>query len=64
MLSNIALGTLQTNMTWNMFLAQFQLEREQFMQNVRMGNMAQVGTVLQMFQAFLQQLRGGFIGAN
>ena len=61
-LSDIALGTLDRNMAWNQFLAQFGLEREKFMQDVRMGNMANISNVISQFQQFLQQLRGGFIG--
>ena len=61
-LSEIALETLQTNQAWNSFLATFGLEREQFMQNARAGNLDRIGGILQSFQAFLSQLRGGFIG--
>ena len=61
-LSDIALGTLDRNMAWNQFLAQFGLEREKFMQDVRMGNMANLSGILSQFQQFLSQLRGGYIG--
>ena len=61
-LSDIALGTLDRNMAWNQFLAQFGLEREKFMQDVRMGNMANISNVISQFQQFLSQLRGGYIG--
>ena len=61
-LSEIALETLQTNQAWNAFLATFGLERERFMQDVRMGNLDRIGGIINSFQQFLAQIRGGFIG--
>lgn len=61
-MSEIALETLQTNQAWNSFLATFGLERERFMQDVRAGNMDRIGGIIQQFQTFLSQLRGGYIG--
>mgnify|MGYP001614586347 CR=1 FL=1 len=61
-LSEIALETLQTNQAWNAFLATFGLEREKFLQDVRSGNLDRIGGIINSFQQFLAQVRGGFIG--
>ena len=63
-LSEIALETLQTNQAWNAFQATFGLERERFMQDVRAGNLDRIGGIINSFQQFLSQLRGGFVGAQ
>ena len=61
-MSEIALETLQTNQAWNSFLAQFGLERERFMNDVRQGNLDRIGGIINSFQQYLSQLRGGYIG--
>jgi hypothetical protein len=48
-LSNIAFDTLDRNMAWNQFLAQFGLERDQVMNEIRQGRIEGLIPLLQMF---------------
>lgn len=50
-LSDLALRSLQTNMAWSQFLAQFGLERDKVMYEMQNGNLEQM---LPLLQAFLQ----------
>lgn len=58
-LSDIALRTLQTNMAWSQFLAQFGLQRDQVMYEMQNGNIEQM---LPLLQAFIQL--GGLANAG
>ena len=61
-LSEIALGTLDRNIVWNQFLANFGLDRERLANDIEAGRMDRVGMILTQFSAFLAQLRGGYVG--
>ena len=61
-LSEIALGTLDRNIIWNQFLAQFGLDRERLLNDIRNSRFDRVGNILNQFMSLLAQLRGGFIG--
>ena len=50
-LADIALRSLQTNMAWSQFLAQFGLERDKVMYEIQNGNIEQM---LPLLQAFIQ----------
>ena len=58
-LSDIALRTLEQNQTWNMFLAQFGLERDKVMYDIQNG---QIESILPILQAFIQL--GGLANAG
>ncbi len=60
-LSNIALGVLDRNMSWNMFLAQHGLDRVRVMAEIQQGNFA---LALALGQAFINgagTAAGGFV---
>lgn len=61
MLSEIALGVLDRNITWNKFLAEFGLSRESLANEIRRGNIDSIGPVIQMMLQLLAQSRGGYI---
>ena len=61
-LSEVALGTLDRNITWNKFLFDAGIQREQLANDIQNGRMDRIGAILQGFSSFLAQLRGGFIG--
>ena len=50
-LSDLALRSLQTNMAWSQFLAEFGLKRDQVMYEMQNGNIEQI---LPLLQAFMQ----------
>jgi hypothetical protein len=61
MMADIALEQLSQNMSWNKFLAEFGLKREQVAEEIRAGRVAAIQPVLQMYLALLNQSRGGYI---
>ena len=61
-ISNIALGVLDRNMAWNMFLAQFGLQRDEVMNQIRSGNLAAILPILSTFIQAAQTAAGGFVG--
>ena len=58
-LADLALRSLQTNMAWNQFLAQFGLQRDQVMYEIQNGG---IDRLLPILQAFLQL--GGMANAG
>lgn len=63
MLADIALDTLDRNIYWNQFLAEFGLQREELMHTIRQGNLTLLIPLFEQFQQLLSQARGGYIGA-
>ena len=61
MLADIALKTLEQNRLWNQFMAEFSLDREALLHEIRSGQMDQVMMTIQQFISLLAQSRGGFI---
>lgn len=61
-LSNIALGVLDRNMAWNMFLAEHGLNRAQVLAQIQQGNIALLLPLIQQFFGGAAQAAGGFIG--
>jgi hypothetical protein len=60
-LASIALATLDRNMAWNQFLAEFGLKREQVMAELESGRFDRLFGLLQLFQQYANGLRGGFV---
>lgn len=60
-LAQIALGTLDRNMAWNRFLAEFGLERDKVMYAIQSGRIDQMMPILQMFQFWANMSRGGYV---
>ena len=61
MLADIALRTLEQNRLWNQFMAEFSLDREALLHEIRSGQMDQVLMTIQQFISLLAQSRGGYI---
>lgn len=61
MLSDIALQTLDKNIQWNEFVAQFGLDREKVAADIQQGRMDAVGPILQMFLLLMGNTQKGFI---
>lgn len=61
-LANIALRSLEDNMVWNQFLAQYGLDRERLMNEIENGNTENVTSILSLFMQFASLIRGGYIG--
>lgn len=60
-LADIALRSLQTNMAWSQFLAEFGLKREQVMYQIQNGN---IDSIMPLLQAFIQMgglSAGGYV---
>jgi hypothetical protein len=58
-LAEIAMETLKTNTTWNMFLAQYGLDRDRLMFDLANGRMEEILPILSMFLQTLNSARGG-----
>lgn len=61
MLSDIALSTLDKNMQWNEFIAQFGLDREKVAADIQQGRMDAIGPIINMFLALMGQTQKGYI---
>lgn len=61
MLSDVALGTLDRNIAWNEFLAQFGLDREKAAADIQQGRMDAIGPIIQMFLLLASNTQRGFI---
>lgn len=59
-LSEIALGTLDRNMAWNRFLAEFGMDRDQALETLQSGRVDDVNQMLELFQDFVDASRGGY----
>lgn len=60
-LADIALRSLQTNMAWSQFLAQFGLQRDQVMYEMQNGNIEQMLPLLQAFLQLGQMSNAGYV---
>jgi hypothetical protein len=60
-LAGIALDSLSQNMQWNQFLAQFGLDRVRLEEEIRMGRIATLVPLLQLFLQGAQTAAGGYI---
>lgn len=58
-LSNIALQTLDRNIEWNKFLAEFGLDRAEVMEAMRSGRIDQLLQLIALFNQFAGTARGG-----
>lgn len=61
MLAQIALESLQTNMAWNQFLAQFGLERDKAMYAIQNGQIDQIMPYLSLFLQLAQGTQRGYV---
>lgn len=61
-LADIALRTLQTNMAWSQFLANFGLQRDQVLAMLQQGRVDDVQELLNSFLSLASLSRGGYIG--
>lgn len=60
-LSEIALGTLDRNMVWNQFLAEFGLKRDMALEAVTSGRIEDLNTILALFQQYVNTSAGGYV---
>lgn len=61
MLGDLALRSLQTNMAWNQFLAEFGLKRDQVLSMMQDGRVDDVMQLLNSFLSLASLSRGGYI---
>ena len=59
-LSDIALGTLDRNMTWNRFLAEYGMDRDQTMEAMQNARQDDVNELLDLFQDYANASREGY----
>ena len=59
-LSEIALGTLDRNMAWSRFLAEFGMDRDQALETLQSGRVDDVEKMLELFQDYVDASRGGY----
>lgn len=62
MLADIAAKSLEDNMAWNEFIANFGLNREQVQEQIQSGRIDQLLPMIQLFISLANSARGGFIG--
>lgn len=62
MMGDMALESLNQNMQWNQFLAEFGLKREQVAADIKAGKMQNVSLLLSLFQGLINSSRGGYVG--
>lgn len=60
-LSDIALGTLDRNILWNQFLANYGLNRDQALEAITSGRTEQMMTILALFQQYVNASAGGYV---
>lgn len=63
-LANIALKTLEDNMQWDEFLANFGLQKDQVEEQLQQGRIAALTPLLNLFLLMSGQASQGYIGAN
>lgn len=63
-LANIALKSLEDNMQWNEFLANFGLQKDQIAEQLQQGRLAALTPLLNLFLLMSGQSAQGFIGTN
>jgi len=61
MLSEVALRNLENNMAWNRFLAEFGLQRDMVMEELRQGRLTNVLAIISQFYAAINAARGGYV---
>ena len=59
-LSDIALGTLDRNITWNKFLAEYGMSRDMALEAMQSGRTDDVNELLDMFQNYVNASREGY----
>lgn len=59
-LADIALGTLDRNMTWNRFLAEYGLSRDEMLEAIQSGRQDDVNQMLELFQDYVNASREGY----
>ena len=60
-LSEIALGTLDRNILWNQFLAEYGMDRDIAMESITSGRQEDLATMLALFQQYVSASAGGYI---
>lgn len=63
-LADIALRTLQTNMAWSQFLANYGLQRDQVLAMLQQGRVDDVQQLLNSFLTIASLSRGGYVGQS
>lgn len=63
-LANIALKTLEDNMQWNEFLANFGLQKDQIAEQLAQGRINSLVPLLSLFLQMSGQAAGGYLGQN
>ena len=61
MLSDIALKSLDQNIEWNKFLAQYGLDRDKTMYDIQNGQMGLILPLLNAFLGYLNGTSGGYV---
>ena len=64
MLNDVALQTLDRNMEWNKFLAEYGLQRSQALEMVQTGRINQILPMLQQYLEGASLAAGGYIGPS
>ena len=60
-LSDIALSTLDRNILWNQFLAQYGFDRDQALETMQRGRNEDAMTILALFQRYVDASTGGYV---
>ena len=63
MLNEIALGSLDRNMEWNKFLAEFGLDRVRVANDIQQGRFDAILPILQTYLRGIQTAAGGYVPA-
>jgi len=61
MMSDIALKQLSQSASWNQFLAEFGLKREQVAEAIRQGRTDSIIPILMQYSALINASRGGYV---
>lgn len=60
-LSDIALRSLDQNITWNQFLAEYGMNRDTVLEQLRKGRIDQLQPIMELFISFLDKARSGVV---
>ena len=60
-LSDIALRSLDQNITWNQFLAEYGMSRDTVLEQLRKGRIDQLQPIMELFISFLDKSRSGMV---
>lgn len=60
-LSDIALGTLDRNILWNQFLANYGMDRDEMLENMTSGRIEDLMTILALFQQYVNASTNGYV---